>query len=299
MQPILTHVFHHHLDLHYNDRQLFRYVYQPQTDPRESRKPYFHPLKTLAGDIVTNFRPYDHLWHHGLAMTMAVLSGQNFWGGPSYVDGQGYVQLPNNGEQAHQTWLNLRCDEEAIAFSEQLTWITHAGKTWLSEEREISIAEINAAAGYWTLDFGIQLTNIHAETLHFGSPTTEGRPLAGYGGLFWRGPRSFLHGQVIAGGLEGPAIMGQSAPWLAFSGRHDETNRQSTLLFIDHPDNPRYPTQWFIRHDPFACVSFAFMFDEEYALAPGETLSLRYRLVIINGVWSREQIEASEVIQVG
>ncbi len=36
-----------------------------------------------------------------------------------------------------------------------------------------------------------------------GSPTTRGRENAGYGGLFWRGPRSFTGGSVLAPGVAG------------------------------------------------------------------------------------------------
>lgn len=291
--PTLTHVHHSHLDLHYGDTKLFRYIYQPDTEQRESPKPYFHPLKTLAGNTVTNHRPYDHVWHPGMTMTMAVLSGQNFWGGPSYVNQQGYVQLPNNGRQDHQRWESLRCDEEAISFEEDLNWITLNEEHWLTEKRSISVSEINPDAGYWVLDVGLDLKNMRSEALVFGSPTTEGRPLAGYGGLFWRGPRSFLNGQILAGDdLSGPEVMGQAAPWLAFTGWHDGVYQQSTLLFIDQPGNPRYPNKWFVRNDPFACASFAFSFDEELILETGDSLTFQYRIVIIDGPWSREQVEA-------
>ena len=293
MEPTLTHVFDSHLDLHFNGRQLFRYIFKPTTDQFESTKPYFHPLSTLAGDVVTIHRPYDHIWHHGLAMTMAELSSQNFWGGPSYVHGEGYVRLPNNGVQAHQSWDNLQCDVDGVMFEESLDWITIEDQTWLREKRVINVTEINPEAGYWTLDFSTQLSNVSGQDLVFGSPTTKGRPLAGYGSFFWRGPRSFLNGQVIAAdGLEGPEIMGQAAGWLAYTGWHDTTNRQSTMLFIDQPTNVRYPNKWFIRTDPYACVSFAFMFDEEFTLSAETALDLQYRLVIANGAWSREQIEA-------
>ena len=292
MKPTLTRVFRSHLDLHYGQRHLFRYVYRPQTAADESPKPYFHPLKTLAGNTVTLFRPYDHIWHHGLAMTMAVLSGQNFWGGPSYVKNQGYVRLPNNGRQVHKDWEILQREDETVALKEELHWLTLADEHWLSEERLIAVDEINTNAGYWSLKFQFGLHNVRSEPLIFGSPTTEGRPMAGYGSLVWRGPRSFLGGHILAGNdLEGPEVMGQAAPWLAFTGWHDGTYQQSTLLFIDQPDNPRYPNKWFVRHDPFPIVSYAFMFEEEYVLAPAETLTLTYRLVIINGSWSREKIE--------
>lgn len=117
--------------------------------------------------------------------------------------------------------------------------------------------------------------------------------MAGYGGLFWRGPRSFLRGKVLAAdGREGPEVMGQSSPWLAFVGRHDGSAASSTVLFLDHPGNPRYPTRWFVRNDPYACVSLSFMFDEEYLLEPGETLRLTYRVVLADGEWTGEHVES-------
>src|SRR5262249_33731415 len=159
--------------------------------------------------------------------------------------------------------------------------------------REIVVDEIDPVSGHWCLDLSFRLTNVWHAPFAFGSPTTEGRPQAGYGGLFWRGPRSFLHGTIMAaGGLSGPQIMGAASPWLAFIGNHDGTGDRSTLMmFIDHPSNPRFPTKWFVRNDPYACVSCSFMFDETYVLPPDEQLALRYRLVVAHGEWSRERIE--------
>jgi hypothetical protein len=154
------------------------------------------------------------------------------------------------------------------------------------------VVEVDAASGHWTLRLGFLLWNASGRALDLGSPTTEGRPMAGYGGLFWRGPRSFLNGRILGGDdLEGPDAMGRRAPWLAFTGAHDGSDRSSTLVFVDHPENPRHPTKWFVRSDPYACVSCAFMFDEVYTLAPGEGLSLRYLLIVATGDWDRARIE--------
>lgn len=301
MSARLTHVSNDYVELDFGGRQLFRYVYAPQTPQEESPKPYFHPVRTLAGNLVTNFRPHDHLWHKGIAMTMAHLSGQNFWGGKSYVHGQGYVQIPNNGRMQHQAWDVLACDGDAVVLQERLTWISYEGEPWVDEQRRMTVEEINLSDGYWSLGFSTILRNVRREPLDFGSPTTKGRPAAGYGGLFWRGPRSFFKGTTLAGGdLEGPEVMGQSAPWLAYIGRHDGVDGvdgthgsgESTLVFIDQPGNPRYPNKWFVRSDPFAAVSFAFTFDEELRLGPGEEIALRHRILIADGAWTRDQIES-------
>jgi len=290
----LTHHVNEALDLAYGDQPLFRYVYNPVMPATESPKPYFHPLYTLGGNEITCYRPHDHLWHKGLQMTMAHLSGENFWGGGSYVHGQGYVQLPNNGRMEHQAWTEMTLTDSALTLQERLAWITLAGDHWIEEVRTIGVHSIDATTGCWTLDFAMQLTNVAKQPLSFGSPTTSGRPMAGYGGLFWRGPRSFSYGSRVwaDGGLEGDDIMGKAAAWLAFCGKHDGAGAQSTLLCLDHPQNVRFPNKWFMRIQPYACLSFAFMFDEKLELPAGDMLALRYRLVIGDGVLADEQIAA-------
>lgn len=289
----LVHALERHVDAFAGNRLLFRYVYRPDTPPVESPKPYLHPLRTLAGNVVTLFRPHDHVWHKGVAMTWAQLSGQNFWGGPTYVRDRGYVQLPNNGRIEHRAWTSLSCAASPVHLEEQLAWITAAGEAWLDEARRLEIAAVVPEEGYWALDFDLRLANVAGRPLEFGSPTTEGRPLAGYGGLFWRGPRSFTGGTILAaGGRSGPDVMGQATPWLAFIGRHDGSGDASTLIFVDHPANPRYPTKWFVRTTPYACASFAFAFDEVLVLPPGESLRFRYRLILADGAWAAERIAA-------
>jgi hypothetical protein len=288
----VVHTLQDCVDVYAGEHLLFRYVYVPQTAQRESPQPYFHPLQTLAGETISIYRPHDHLWHKGLAMTSAHLSGENFWGGPTYERDRGYVHRENNGSMVHRAWDHLHGAPDGVDMTERLAWITQAGESWIAEERRISVSEVRPAQGFWRLDLGFTLRNVRGTALTFGSPTTAGRPAAGYGGLFWRGPRSFLRGTILAGGgLSGPEVMGQAAPWLAYTGRHDGSGRASSIIFLDQPGNPRYPTKWFVRNEPYACASCAFSFEEELTLAPDETLTLQYRVVIADGAWTAERVE--------
>ncbi|WP_203183884.1 DUF6807 family protein [Streptomyces pratensis] len=72
---------------------LLTYVYTPDDVQLESPRPYFHPVRTLGGDVVTAFRPWDHVWHKGITWSLPVVGEHNFWGGPTYVHGKDYVQL--------------------------------------------------------------------------------------------------------------------------------------------------------------------------------------------------------------
>ena len=65
---------------------------------------------------------------------------------------------------------------------ELLSWISHQEETWIEEERGISVGEIETAGRFWSRDLSFLLKNVRDRPLIFGSPTTEGRPAAGYGG---------------------------------------------------------------------------------------------------------------------
>ncbi len=256
--------------------ELFRYVYRPSLPAFESPCPSFHPLRTLDGDVVTGFRPHDHRWHKGLAMTASHLSGQNFWGGVSWVRGSGYQVLPNVGSLAHQGFDG--------PLTERVDWITATGERWIDERREIGCS---VADDHWVLDFGSRLTNVRGRALEFGSPTVFGREMAGYCGFFWRGPRSFTGGSVLT---EDGDLMGGKGSWLAFVGEHDEVDRHSTLLFHDDPANPVPDRRWFVRADPYPVVNPSLAFFEPLTLPADDTLTLRYRVVIGNGRWTRDRL---------
>lgn len=256
--------------------ELFRYVHQPPEPAVESPRPYFHPVRTLAGDVVSVYRPHDHVWHKGIAWSLPHVGPQNFWGGPTFVRDEGYVQLDNNGTQVSRA---LAIADTTI--TQDLDWLTSDGSAWFRERRVITASTVD---GGWSLVFTTGMTNVSGAEIRIGSPTTAGRPNAGYGGLMWRGPRSFTGGAVLtSAGQGGDELMGTRAPWLAFRGRHDGSGHPSTLVFVDAPTNPGHPVEWFIRATPFACVCPAPFFSAEVPVRPGETLTLTYGVVIAHG----------------
>jgi hypothetical protein len=87
----------------WDETELFRYTFAPDDPPLESPRPYFHPVRTLGGDVVTIYRPHDHVWHKGIALSLPNLGAENFWGGPTFRNG-GYVQLKNDGAMRHDTF---------------------------------------------------------------------------------------------------------------------------------------------------------------------------------------------------
>jgi len=280
--------------------EILRYVYRPDPDAFEARKPYAHPVRTLSGHTVTGYRPSDHRWHKGLQMTASHLSGQNFWGGNCYVHGKGYLPLPERvGSMRHDGFTAFTVSEARLDVTEALTWVENGGEEWAREERGLAVHSVDEAAGSWALDWSIRLTNLRAEPLAFGSPTTAGRDMAGYTGLQWRGPRDFTGGAVFAPDTDGDAdkLMGSQSPWLAFTTEHDDVDAHSTLVFAHAPENldPRtaiHESHWFVRSQPFPTVAFSWAFFEEFELPPGESFEYRYRLVVADGAWDEERVSS-------
>lgn len=284
------------------DVDLFTYVYRPTDVPYESPRPYLHPLRTRGGAVVSAYRPWDHVWHKGLAWSLPHVGPWNFWGGPNYVRAEGgYVDLDNDGSMEHDQFTAVG----PCGFVEELSWRTpptgpHGevpGDVVVREERAVQVVLPDDERDVWVLTFASAMTNVSTGPLDIGSPTTNGRENAGYGGLFWRGPRSFTGGRVLLPGDDGTGVVadaedarGLRAEWLGFVGRHDGAApgpqggwRSSTVLMVDPGTNPGGTPQWFVRSEPFACVCPAPFFSEEVPFGPGETLRFSYAVVVADG----------------
>lgn len=271
---------------------LLRYVYRPAEAQFESPRPYVHPVRTLSGRLVTVFRPWDHVWHKGITMALPNVGRDNFWGGATYTrQTGGYADLKNNGSQDHERMVALAGDSDLAAFTHVLRWHRQhepgaagtRGDAVFTEVRTLS-ATLLPAHDAWALGWRSTLTNVSGAPIEMGSPTTEGRENAGYGGLFWRGPRSFTGGRLIASnGALGEDVRGTRGQWAGFCGRHDGIDGASSVVFVDQTPAQDLDTKWFVRAEPFACINPAPFFDRVRVIDAEETIDLRYTVVIADG----------------
>src|ERR1022692_3898004 len=237
------------------DTELLRYVYAPGEEQVESPRPFFHPVRTLRGELASLYRPHDHVWHKGISWSLPNVGSGNFWGGPTYQRGRGYRQLPNNGRIRHLGFGRATVRGALLRLDEDLSWVTEQGETWFRERRRIG-AVAWPREGAWVLAFETHMRNVSGAAIAIGSPTTKGRENAGYGGLFWRGPRSFTGGTILAPGYAGgEQIRGARAQWMGYTGQHDQSERHSSLVMVDDAANPQHPPQWFVRNEMFAGVN--------------------------------------------
>ncbi|PRZ18131.1 DUF6807 domain-containing protein [Nesterenkonia sandarakina] len=280
--------------------EILRYVIHPDSPQDEAPKPYLYPLRFLDGGEASVRRPWDHRWHTGLQFTWSHVADQNFWGGPTFAAEDGYKMRGNLGRMNHTGFSTAPSGGDEVTFDETLEWITSRGEHWIDEHRVQRVHSLDTARGIWAIDLTTELTNVSGGTLPLGSPTTAGRPNAGYTGWFWRGPRSWSGCQVVnSAGAEGEEnTMGQVADWVAFSSEHDDLDGGGTIMAFagtsECAGTPLPPIKWFTRTAIFAVASQSPAFDEEIHLPAGAALRLHHRFLFIARV-----LEPQERTQIG
>ncbi|MFI7295848.1 PmoA family protein [Streptomyces sp. NPDC050121] len=260
-------------------RPVGRYVTRPELPTRLSPRPYLHPVTTLAGTAVTELSPADHTHHLGVGVAVPDVEGHNFWGGRTYVRGQGPTELDNHGAQRHGSF-QLR---DPDGFVEELRWVA-AGAELLRERRTVAATELTDTA--WALDFTFSLTNVTSGPLSIGSPATNGRPGAAYGGFFWRARKEARAPQVFTADTEGEAsVHGERADWLALAGAG------WTLVFAGATGTTRRDP-WFVRTGEYPGVGSSLASAERLPIPPGETAVRRVVTVVADGRPDRDEAAA-------
>jgi hypothetical protein len=258
--------------LRVGDTEVAEYVEEPDLDIRLAPRPYLHPVRTLAGTVVTDTLCYDHPWHMGASLTIADVAGVNLWGGRTFVRDEGYVWLDDHGRVRH-----LASKPVDGGFLEQLLWCDATDRLLLREERVVTAA---AAPRGWELRFSYELSAPGPDDVVLGSPVTHGRPAgAGYGGFFWRA----TPGAARAFSPSGADPHGSTDPWVALV-----VEETYTLVFRGLSGADR----WFVRTGPgeYTGVCAALAWSSPLPIHPGIPLTREIRVLVADGVLSRKDV---------
>lgn len=251
-----------------------RYVLRPTADPRLSPRPCLHPVTTLGGTTVSELMPADHRHHLGVGVALPDVAGHNFWGGRTFVRGRGPTDLDNHGVQRHQAF--TRTGPEG--FAEDLSWRAGSGEL-LRERRTVTAVGLTDRA--WALDLAFSLTNTGGDEVSLGSPATNGRSGAAYGGFFWRAPKEPVAPLVFTADATGEeAVHGTRADWLALAGG------TWTLVFAAAGQARRDP--WFVRAAEYPGVGSSLASRTRLPLAPGASTVRRIVTVVADGRLDRD-----------
>jgi predicted dehydrogenase len=265
--------------------EVARYIDGRGTIPTSSPRPVLHPVRTLAGVVLTARHPADHDWHNGVGMAIPDVNGSSFWGGGTYVHGEGYVLLDNHGEIVGEP-----PEVQRDGFTQRLDWIGHDGSVPLREQRSVSWAAMTEQG--WKLVFESTLQAEGDVTIN--SPGSKGRPDGGYGGFFWRFP-SCDDIQVFTAEAHGAAdVHAHVAPWVAWSANFTAGPGQSgpATMVIAGAEAAAAGEPWFLRVHEYPALGSALAWQRPMSLQSGEVLHRRFDIAIADGRLTEGQTTA-------
>lgn len=244
------------------------------------------PTVALAQDLTaettgcgTDERPEDHRWHLGLGLAVQDVAGSNIWGGRTYVRDQGYTWRQDHGSIRHVSW-QRRTD---ASLGEELHWCTRDGAHLLTEARAVAASALPGSDATWVLDFAFRLTNPGHRRVELGSPATNGRAGAGYGGLFWRLPRPAGPPRVFTAGVEGEErVHGTRAPWVAYTGDDGSPTSRFTVVLAAMDEATRQDP-WFVRVDGYPGLCSSLAATTPLVVAAGAGVTRRLRALVADG----------------
>ena len=240
--------------------------------PTLAPRPYLHPVCTLGGVTVTDHLPLDHVWHLGAGVAIQDVDGVNCWGGRTYTRDAGeYVWRPDHG-RIERTGVR-RSD---TSLEEELTWRGPEGAALLEETRNWSWQRVEDTV--WQLILTFDLSPAGDTPVNLGSPGSNGRPLGGYGGFFWRLPRAEAVDVRTVEHQGEDAVHGTVAPWLAWAADFDDG--PATLVFLAAPEAP---DPWFVRAEGYPGVGLSLAWDSPVTVQPGTSLTRTVRVLVADG----------------
>lgn len=250
-----------------------------------ARRPYLHPVHTLGGVPLTDVSPVDHRHHYGVGIAVPDVNGTSHWGGRTFIEDVGPTLLKNHGRQVSR---GARVEADAGTLVEDVLWSDEHGDPQLREDRLLTARLLSATADApagWVLDWR---STLHAEhgPLEIRSPATNGRPGAGYGGLFWRLPIAESTTVLSAAGTGETRAHGSTSPWVAFVQR--QGGRSTTLLLVQ----PGQVRPWFLRSAEYPGACPALAWDAPLLVPDGGTVRLDLSAALLDTALTGEQAAA-------
>lgn len=264
----------HSLTISWNDQQVLGYHFH-----EDGNRPFCHPLNLPGAPPLTMNEPGDHVHHQGLWVAWKKVNEVNFWEQPAQgADPTGF------GKIVHQQIISLNTTTDSAGLTTENAWVDWQGTTHLTEHRKITVHAPTTDA----MRISVSLTlrpNEREVVLDLlrGDLGEMGRY---YSGMAIRFDNIITPGNLLDadGRTEPMDIFGKQSKWCSFTSQHPADNETYGVAIIDHPDNPRYPTTWWVRNRKDYCLIHPSpVYYEPFHLASDETLTLQYSVVLYLG----------------
>lgn len=285
--------------------------------PASAKKPTLFPLLTASGVPVTRGYPLDprpgertdHPHQIGLWLNYGQVNGIDFWGNSDARDPE---DAPRLGTVEHREIRSAVSGPGEGSLDVTAEWVDRSGQALLREETRYVFRAGDAFRGIdrittlTALDQPVTFADTKEGMLGMRvtraleQPSTEPVVLTEQDGSTTTVPVADTAGVTgryrSSEGLTGDAVWGTRARWTALDGVVD--GEPVSVAILDHPSNPGFPTYWHARGyglfsaNPLGQKDFSEGREElGLSLQPGESVTMRYRVLILSGAETTDRIE--------
>jgi len=287
--------------------------------PIKLAKPVLYPLRTAKGTLITRGYPLepgpgervDHPHHAGMWLNYENVNGIDFWNNSEAIKPQ---DAPKMGTIQQRAIVSTKGGSEQGELEIEADWLTYDKKVLLKEHtryvfrgrpnfrcadrittlqaQDVKVVFADAKDGMLGLRVVRALEAPSDKPEEFtdasGRATTVAKlDNAGVNGSY-----------LTSEGKKGEAAWGTRGRWCNLSGKVGE--EPVTISIFDHPSNPGFPTYWHARGyglfaaNPLGEKVFSNGKEElNLTLAPHQSVTFRYRVLISSEISSPESTEAA------
>jgi len=275
-----------YLDLLFDGRKKTRYMYAYDTStPQrvfETYKPLHHVFDAQGKNLLTNGPDGEHPYTKGIKYPhhRGIFIGWNRleFGGQRFD----LWHMPGVA-QVHRKFLELTAGPVLARSSSLINWNDKGGEAMIAEQRQVTVFRQNEPT-VLLLEFQSELKAVRGDVFLDGDPEHAG---------FQYRP----HDDVAKGAKDVKATYlfhkdgiepkkDKDLPWVGMS--YGLNGRRYSVEHINHPDNPK-PTIYSAYRD---YGRFGTFFKKE--IKAGETLTLRYRILVVEGEMPKREEMASK-----
>jgi hypothetical protein len=232
-------------------------------------RPYLHPVRDASGRVVlTEDKPADHPWQHGIFTGFHRVNGFNYW-------------KEDEGKQRFVRLLDLKEADDRLSWRTLVELVAPGGNVVLEEEDTITIHAPESSEAY-VIDFGL-LLRAKERHVNFGKFFV--------GGLSVRMPWDKANPRqthLNSNGLRGRDCEQQRAAWCNVERPFGED--VFGIVIFDHPSNANHPPGW--RADEQGLINPNVSALNDWSIPAKQERRFRYRIVVYRGSATREQLAA-------
>lgn len=287
--------------------------------PARLAKPVLYPLRTAKGTIITRGYPLeprpgervDHPHHAGMWLNYENVNGIDFWNNseaikPKDAPKMGTIQQraivaakggTDQGElEVEADWLTY---DKKVLLKEHTRYVFRGGPTFRSVDRITTLQAQDEKVVFADAKDGmLGLRVVRALEMPSDKPEVF-TDASGRATTVAKLDNTGVNGVYLTSeGKKGEAAWGTRGRWCNLSGKVGE--EPVTISIFDHPSNPGFPTYWHARGyglfaaNPLGQKIFSNGKEElNLTLAPGQSVTFRYRVLISSEIATPENTEAA------